>query len=237
MRIVLVHAVNIAMAPIHSAFARQWPEAELVNLLDDALGRDRDNQDIPQQALDERIASLGRHALSCGADAVLYTCSAFGPAIEQVASQSRIPVYKPNEAMFEAALEYGDRIGMIGTFSPAMQSMHAEFEALSRARNRGASLEIRCLPEANQALREGDEVKHNHLICDALPSLAHCDVILLAHFSTATALDNARRDSACPVLSSPEAAVIALRRVLTQLGSESSARENSLEFPSLSNTH
>ena len=40
-RIVLLHATPVAMAPIHTAFSEIWPEAELVNLLDDGLSIDR----------------------------------------------------------------------------------------------------------------------------------------------------------------------------------------------------
>ncbi len=40
-RIVLLHATPVAMAPVHAAFAQDWPEAETVNLLDDGLTIDR----------------------------------------------------------------------------------------------------------------------------------------------------------------------------------------------------
>ena len=36
-RIVLLHATPVAMEPIQRAFVEKWPEAETVNLLDDAL--------------------------------------------------------------------------------------------------------------------------------------------------------------------------------------------------------
>jgi hypothetical protein len=39
-RIALIHAVRVAMDPIAAAFVRGWPEAETVNLLDEALSRD-----------------------------------------------------------------------------------------------------------------------------------------------------------------------------------------------------
>ncbi len=58
---------------------------------------------------------------------MLFTCSAFGPAIAQAASLIDIPVLKPNEAMFEAALQRGDNIAMIATFKPALSTMEAEF--------------------------------------------------------------------------------------------------------------
>src|SRR5258708_2428326 len=40
-RIVLLHATPIAMQPVQTAFAERWPEAEIVNLLDDGLTLDR----------------------------------------------------------------------------------------------------------------------------------------------------------------------------------------------------
>jgi hypothetical protein len=43
-RIALVHAVRVAIAPVEDAFRRHWPEADLVNLLDDSLSRDRNRE-------------------------------------------------------------------------------------------------------------------------------------------------------------------------------------------------
>ena len=40
-RIALIHATALAMAPIQQAFARHWPQADCLNLLDDSLSRDR----------------------------------------------------------------------------------------------------------------------------------------------------------------------------------------------------
>jgi hypothetical protein len=39
-RIVLIHAVSVAMQPVQDAFGRSWPEAETVNLLEDSLSPD-----------------------------------------------------------------------------------------------------------------------------------------------------------------------------------------------------
>ena len=40
MRITLIHALKHSIVPIEAAFARLWPEARLMNLLDDSLSAD-----------------------------------------------------------------------------------------------------------------------------------------------------------------------------------------------------
>ena len=57
-------------------------------------------------AMTDRFLGLARYATSTGADAILLTCSAFGPCIEACAREfPAIPVLKPNEAMIEDAAQ------------------------------------------------------------------------------------------------------------------------------------
>src|SRR4051794_16143756 len=108
MRITLIHALRHSPPPIEEAFARLWPEPRLRNLLDDGLSADlaRDGRITP--AMTGRFLDLADYAIRSGADAVLFTCSAFGPCIEAcAAAHPGIPVLKPNEAMIEEALAAG----------------------------------------------------------------------------------------------------------------------------------
>src|SRR4051812_3550941 len=97
-RIALIHATPVAMEPIANAFAELWPEAIAMNVLDDSLSRDREAEPELSAHLFARIGDLADYALGTGANALLYTCSAFGAAIEAVKQRVGVPVLKPNEA-------------------------------------------------------------------------------------------------------------------------------------------
>jgi Asp/Glu/hydantoin racemase len=213
-RIALIHAVPAAMPPVAEAFRARWPEAEAVNLLDDALAPDREAAGSLTPAIASRIGALADYALGLGAGGVLYTCSAFGPAIEAVRRRARVPVLKPNEAMFEAALEAGTRLGMLATFEPSVASMEDEFRALAAERGVAATIETICVPEAIRALKAGDAATHDRLLAAAAPRLAHCDAILLAHFSTSRAAPAVGAAVARPLFTAPGAAVDKLKRLL-----------------------
>jgi len=206
-RIALIHATPVAIEPVVAAFAQGWPEAELANLLDDSLSTDRAQQKDLAPEMFPRFERLARYAVDNGARGVLFTCSAFGPAIEAAAKALSVPVLKPNEAMFDAALERGRRIGMVATFGPAMQSMETEFTDSS-----GRELQAILADGAMDALRAGDAETHNRLVAEAAARLRGVDAIMLAHFSTARALNAVKARVSVPVLTAPDAAVARLRK-------------------------
>ena len=214
MRIALIHAVTVAMAPVHEAFARLWPEAECTDLLDTALAVDRARDGELTPAMFGRVGALADYAAATGAAGILFTCSAFGEAIERAAQGSPIPVLKPNEAMFEMALAAGGRIGMLATFAPSIAGMEGEFRQMAAQRRLRTRLETLCVTEARAALDAGDGAAHDRLLCQAAPRLAHCDAVLLAHFSTARAQDQVAAALPCPVLTAPGAAVIRLKSLV-----------------------
>jgi len=112
------------------------------------------------------------------------------------------------------ALAAGQRMGMVATFQPSVPSMESEFQAMAAAVNPAASISTVCTSEAMTALRAGDAVTHNQLVAAAASQLNDCDAIMLAHFSTAQALEAVRSQATCPVLSSPASAVRHLKALI-----------------------
>ncbi|WP_025034913.1 aspartate/glutamate racemase family protein [Bradyrhizobium sp. DOA9] len=207
-RIALIHALKHSIAPIEAAFAQAWPEARLMNLLDDSLSADLARDGQLNAAMTERFLALGNYAAAMGAHGILFTCSAFGPCIEAVArAHAPMPVLKPNEAMIERAVTMGRRIGLLSTFPPTLLSMPPEFPA---------SVEIvpKLAEGALAALDRGDRATHDRLIVEASRSLRDCDVIALAQFSIAATAPLVAEATGRPVVTTPDSAVEKLMKLL-----------------------
>lgn len=208
MRIALIHALKHSISPIEAAFAQLWPDATLMNLLDDSLSADLARDGKLNGAMTERFLALGDYAAATGADAILFTCSAFGPCIEAVArAHAPMPVLKPNEAMIEQAVTMGQRIGLLSTFPPTLVSMPPEFPA---------SVEVvpKLAESALTALDRGDRAEHDRLIVAASRSLRDCDVIALAQFSIAATAPLVAEATGRPIVTTPDSAVQKLMKLL-----------------------
>lgn len=213
-RVALIHAVAVAIEPVQQAFRQLWPEAECTNILDDLLSVDRERDGLLTETMRHRIRTLAEYGAATGAGGILFTCSAFGEAIAAAASAMPIPVLKPNEAMFEAALGMGGRIGMLATFLPSVASMEDEFREMAEAIGNRVTIETYCVPGAMAALKAGDGAEHDRLIAEAAPRFADCDAVLLAHFSTTRAASAVAAVLDRPALTSPASAVAKLKGII-----------------------
>ena len=215
MRIALIHALSHSIAPIEASFARLWPEAQLANLLDDTLASDLAREGELTPAMATRFLDLARYARSCGADGILFTCSAFGPCIEACARElAPTPVLKPNEAMIEEAVSLTGahgRIGLLATFAPTLATMPAEFAAVAP----NARLVPVLASDALAALNRGNAAEHDRLAAEAARELEGCDVVALAQFSLSSAASRVADTTGRTVLTTPDSAVRKLRRLLT----------------------
>lgn len=210
MRIALIHALKHSIQPIEASFARLWSDASLMNLLDDSLSADLARDGGLTDAMTERFLRLGCYAAGTGSDAILFTCSAFGPCIEAVArAHAPMPVLKPNEAMIREAAASKQRVGLLLTFRPSIASMIPEFPA-------DVDVHPRFVEGAMAALRLGDTEKHDALITAAARELvaAGCGTIALGQFSMARAAPAVRDSTDVPVLTTVDSAVRALKERL-----------------------
>ena len=213
-RVALIHAMQASMAPIEAAFDAHWPEAERAHLLDASLPADLERSGGVDDAMRERFVALARYAERSGADAVLFTCSAFGDAIAAARAALALPVHTPNGAMLERAVADGARLALLATFAPTLRSMRPELEAI--ARRCGALPEVAYVhvEGALAALARGDVERHDELIAEASARQASGTRIALAQFSMARSAPRVEQRVGSDVLTTPGAAVRALRHEL-----------------------
>lgn len=222
-RIALVHALAESVEPIRRAFASQWPEAVTFNLLDDSLSVDRAVEGELTEAIIERFRILGRYAAAAGTrgrptDAILFTCSAFGPAIEAVRQELMIPVLTPNEAAFEEALATGGDIGLVVSFPPSLDSLTRDLEKMAAVRGIRPRIRGVLASGALEALQSSDPARHDEIVAKAAQALDDVAVVVLGQFSMARAASLVASRVSVPVLTTPESAVRRLRRLLTGAG-------------------
>jgi len=218
-RIALIHATALAVEPVRAAFERHWPQARRMNLLDDSLSVDRAEAGRLTDAMVQRFVDLAGYAQRAGCDAILFTCSAFGPAIEAAGRATGLPTFKPNEAMFERALAVPARggvlkLGLLATFQASLGSMALELQALAQERGQALELRTAFVPEAMDDLAQGRPADHDRKIAAAARELPDCDALMLAQFSMAAAAAAVQAHISPPVLSSPDCAVLALMQTM-----------------------
>jgi aspartate/glutamate racemase len=218
-RIALIHATALAVEPIRAACERLWPQARRMNLLDDSLSVDLAAAGHLTDAMVQRFVDLAQYAQRTGAGAILFTCSAFGPAIEAAGRATGLPTLKPNEAMLDQALALAAgtgplKLGLVATFQASIPSMSQELRQLAGQRGIAVDLRTVFVPQAMDDLAAGRTDAHHRKVAQAARTLADGDAVMLAQFSMAAAAPAVQEQLRCPVLSSPDCAVRALMQTM-----------------------
>lgn len=214
LRIGLIHATPLAVAPINDALRAGLPGALAMNLLDDSLAVDRAAPGGLAVDFAPRFQALADYCTGQGVDGIIYTCSAFGEAIEAVRRRASLPMLKPNEAMVEEAVAADMPIVVLATFAPSIPSMEVDFREAIGAHGRMPELIGVHVPDAQRLLGEGDAAAHDRLIAEAAARHKGQGRLLLCQFSMARAAAAVEAATGETPLTSPQSAVAKLRRVL-----------------------
>jgi Asp/Glu/hydantoin racemase len=221
-RIALIHALRESQIPAWNAFAAGWPEAKIFNLLDDSLPLDLPAEGELTPGITERFRTLGNYAAHAACtrnektQAILFTCSAFGPALDAVKRDQSIPVLRPNEAAFETALESGQRIALMTTFPGSLPPLVQEINTMARERNLTPDISTIVAEGALQALQSGNADEHDRIAARTAATLNNIDVLVLCQFSLARAAKVIAPIAGRTVVTTPASAVAKLKCLLSK---------------------
>jgi len=202
------------MPPVDEAFRTLWPQAQVLNVLDESLYSDIPQDGTLAPAIYARLANLLRHCEVSDADGIVFSGSTFGPAVEQARKGIKVPVLRIEEAMMDEASARGGRILLVCTQKRAQPVVRATLDAAATRAGKELSITELWVAGARDALNRGDNDAHDRLIAEQVASAGEFDLVVFGMMSMAPAQAKMPPALARKVLTSGEAAVARMRTLV-----------------------
>ncbi|WP_431912503.1 aspartate/glutamate racemase family protein [Nonomuraea jabiensis] len=210
--IAVVNATPASIRPAADGLAEGFPEARAWHLLDDRLVTEADAAGGMTPALTRRMLALIDYAVRGGADAVLLSCSMYGPAAVLARRLHEVPVTGSDEAMFaDVARRRPGTVLVLGSLDSAAA------DSARRLKEVADGVEVRAIaaPGAVAAAAAGDWADLTDALARAAaPGLDGVELVLLGQYSISPVRAELADRLGLPVLSPPLAAARALREAL-----------------------
>lgn len=217
MKLAFVHTSPLLIAAFSDLARRELPGVAFFHMLDESLIKNTIEAGGLTEATARRVSAMIALARDGGADAVMVTCSSIGPAVSAARTGHDFPIFRIDEAMAEAAVAAGPRIGVAATLGTTLEPTIALLRDTAAARGTEVTLTPCLIEGAFDAVLAGDGERHDRLVSAALVDLAaKSDVVVLAQASMARVVDALPADpQRAPILSSP---LLAVRHARQRLG-------------------
>ncbi|CAL9668140.1 aspartate/glutamate racemase family protein [Streptomyces sp. enrichment culture] len=217
--VAMIHAVPTAHRIAQDAFAQEFAQATVWNVLDDHLLDDANAAGGLTGALRRRMLRLIAHVVDGGAQGLLLTCSSYGEVVDTARALWDVPVLKSDESMFKSALSGPyRRIAVVASTPPAVPAAVAQLEALAPAVRPDRPVDI--VTALSEAAADAGPEEAARLLADALRAAGgtDADAVLLAQYSLTPVRDALAALLGVPVLDGAGAAARELRALLTPAG-------------------
>ena len=214
MRVTMIHAIAESIPPVRLAFDEEFPEAEVINVLDESLLVDFDDQLTPD--LRRRITNIIGYCQDNKADAIGLACSVYAPVVESAKDLVHVPLVSSYGPVMANAVTAGPRIGLIAAVASTMRD--SKYYLHLAADEAGVEIEPQlCLAEdlITVMRAEGQSGLERRLEEEVLKIASKVDVVLLTQFSFAAALAHLEKVSPIPVLSAPHSSARTLKKLLS----------------------
>lgn len=202
----LIHATLNSVNPILAAFAKNFPEIETVNFMDEGLLSALDKEGEITPKLVERFASLLGRAVETEVDGILLSCSAYSPTITEMRKRfPKLPIENVDDAMIEQAVKLGNRIGVVASVATAGPTTEKAVKEKAEALGKEVEVFVEVNTEAFAALNKKEFEAHDSYVASSVKKLLdkQVDLIILAQLSMARA-KTSLKDVDIPILTSPD---------------------------------
>ncbi|MBX3062735.1 MAG: aspartate/glutamate racemase family protein [Anaerolineae bacterium] len=215
-KLAIIHTTPATVDILKPLVNEVLPDYQIVNFVDDSI--------LPQLAanggkvadVEPRLLQYARYAEQVGANVILSACSSVGEVAAQMREQVSIPVVRIDDAMAEAAVRRGSRIGVAATLATTLRPTLDLLEQKAAAIGKSVELEPCLIDSAYQKLMAGDRQGHDQALIDALTQLStRVDVIVLAQASMARVIPSLQAEIQEKVLTSPRLSIERVKAVMS----------------------
>lgn len=213
----IIHTTTATVEPLKALAAELLPACAVVNFVDDSILPQLAANGGDVAAVAPRIIQYARFAEQVGADVILEACSSVGEVVEAARGAIGTPIVRIDEAMAEAAIARGARIGVAATLPTTLAPTGRLLEARARAAGKAVAITPLLVGEAYQRLMAGDREGHDASLGAALAELApRVDVVVLAQASMARVLPTLPASLQSKFLTSPRLGMEQVRSILSR---------------------
>ena len=215
-RLALVHTVAGLVPRFRELASELLPGVETFDIVDETLLRDASTEGRVSLETARRLFAHLASAEAHGADAVLVTCSSMGNAVDAARPFAGVPLARIDQAMAERAVERATRIGVLATLWSTLKPTAALIDRVASETGRSVDVRTRLCDGAFEALRGGDEARHDEIVREGLRELlGWAEVVVLAQASMARVVDSLTdEERVTPILSSPRLGMERMREIL-----------------------
>ena len=214
MRVTMIHAIAESIPPVRLAFSEEFPEAEVINVLDEGLLIDFDGRLTPN--LRRRMTNLIGYCQDNGADAIGLACSVYAPVVDAAKDLVDVPLVSSYGPVMADAVAAGARVGLIASVPATMRDSEHYLKLAAQETGKAVEPHLCLAEDLIRVMRaEGQSGLERRLEEEVLKLAPDVDVVLLSQFSFAAALAHLKNVSPVPVLSASHSSARALKRLLS----------------------
>lgn len=219
-KLILIHTVLPLIQVFNRLAQNLTPEIKLIHILDEILLEFEELNAGSMEIIEQRLQNHILNAQQVHAAAVLATCSILSEPINKLRATAKIPLIKIDEEMARIAVNSGKKIGVLATNANTLKPSSQIIQNQATQLQKEILIIPAYVPNAFNAIRNGDYETHNRLVKQGIIELApKVDLIVLAQASMAGVLFQlADNEKSVPILASPQIALEEAYRTMKTSG-------------------
>ncbi len=216
-KLAIIHTTTATVEPLRALAEELLPGHRVINFVDDSILPQLAENGGDIGAVAGRVHQYMRFAAEAGADVILEACSSIGELVAPGRKLVNVPVVRIDEAMADAAVARGERIGVAATLATTLEPTKRLLQERAALAGRTVTLVPALADTAYQRLMAGDREGHDAALAKVLLELApQVDCVVLAQASMARVLPQLPETMREKFLTSPRLAMEQVREHLSR---------------------